>query len=150
MNIAIGSDHGGFELKEKLKTFFETHNYNFKDFGCFSTESVDYPAYAEKTCKALLTENFHGAVLICGTGIGISIAANKIPGIRAALCTSPHMAQMAREHNNANVLCLGGRTTSEELASEIVKTFLETKFQGGRHQNRLDMISNLEQNRTLC
>ena len=114
MNIAIGSDHGGYELKEHLKYFLEENNISFKDLGCYSLESVDYPDYAQKVALSVLNEDYDYGILICGTGIGISIAANKVNGIRAALCTSTHMSTMAREHNNANILCLGGRIRKKE------------------------------------
>lgn len=142
--IYIGCDHGGFALKQEIfKYIKENLALEIEDLGCHDTSSVDYPDYAEKVCKKVVSENAQG-ILICGTGIGISIAANKINGIRCALCSEPFSAEMTRKHNNANVLAMGGRTTGPELAKSIVKAFLSTDFEGGRHQNRLDKISALE------
>ncbi|MBQ2294471.1 MAG: ribose 5-phosphate isomerase B [Spirochaetales bacterium] len=142
--IYIGCDHGGFALKQEIfKYIKEDLALEIEDLGCHDTSSVDYPDYAEKVCKKVVSENAQG-ILICGTGIGISIAANKINGIRCALCSEPFSAEMTRKHNNANVLAMGGRTTGPELAKSIVKAFLSTDFEGGRHQNRLDKIAALE------
>ena len=142
--IYIGCDHGGFALKQEIfKYIKEDLALEIEDLGCHNTSSVDYPDYAEKVCNKVVSENAQG-ILICGTGIGISIAANKINGIRCALCSEPFSAEMTRKHNNANVLAMGGRTTGPELAKSIVKAFLSTDFEGGRHQNRLDKISALE------
>ena len=142
--IYIGCDHGGFALKQEIfKYIKEDLALEIEDLGCHDTSSVDYPDYAEKVCKKVVSENAQG-ILICGTGIGISIAANKINGIRCALCSEPFSAEMTRKHNNANVLAMGGRTTGPELAKSIVKAFLSTNFEGGRHQNRLDKIAALE------
>lgn len=142
--IYIGCDHGGFALKQEiLKYIKEDLAEEAEDLGCDDTSSVDYPDYAEKVCKKVVAENAKG-ILICGTGIGISIAANKIAGIRCALCSEPFSAEMTRRHNNANVLAMGGRTVGSELAKSIVKAFLTTEFEGGRHQKRLDKISALE------
>lgn len=145
--IYIGCDHGGFALKQEIfKYIKEDLVLEIEDLGCYDTSSVDYPDYAEKVCKKVVDENARG-ILICGTGIGISIAANKIDGIRCALCSEPFSAEMTRKHNNANVLAMGGRTTGVELAKSIVKAFLSTDFEGGRHQNRLDKIAVLEKNK---
>ena len=142
--IYIGCDHGGFALKQEIfKYIKEDLALEIEDLGCHDTSSIDYPDYAEKVCKKVVSENAQG-ILICGTGIGISIAANKINGIRCALCSEPFSAEMTRKHNNANVLAMGGRTTGPELAKSIVKAFLSTDFEGGRHQNRLDKITALE------
>lgn len=142
--IYIGCDHGGFALKQEIfKYIKEDLVLEIEDLGCYDTSSVDYPDYAEKVCNKVIAENAQG-ILICGTGIGISIAANKIKGIRCALCSEPFSAEMTRKHNNANVLAMGGRTTGSELAKSIVKAFLSTDFEGGRHQNRLDKIAALE------
>ncbi|MCI9626697.1 MAG: ribose 5-phosphate isomerase B [Clostridia bacterium] len=142
--IAIGSDHGGYELKEQLLQFLEENGYETEDCGTFSGESVDYPDIAEKVAKVVLAGDAERGILICGTGIGISIAANKINGIRAAHCTDPYSARMAREHNNANIIALGGRITGTELAIEILCAYLDAEFQGGRHQRRVDKITALE------
>ncbi len=142
--IYIGCDHGGFALKQEIfKYIKEDLAEEIEDLGCYDTSSVDYPDYAEKVCRKVIAENAKG-ILICGTGIGISIAANKITGIRCALCSEPFSAEMTRRHNNANVLAMGGRTVGTELAKSIVKAFLSTEFEGGRHQKRLDKISALE------
>lgn len=142
--IALGSDHGGYELKEEIKRYLEENGYEVKDFGTFSEESVDYPDIAEEVAKAIVSGQCDRGVLCCGTGIGISIAANKVPGIRAANCSDEYSARMAKEHNNANVLCLGGRVVGKGLAIMIVEEWLNAEFQGGRHQRRIDKITELE------
>ena len=123
--IAIGCDHGGYELKKEIVAYLDQKGIEYKDFGCDSTASVDYPAYARKVAHAILDGSCEKGILICGTGIGISIAANKIPGIRAALCTDCFCAQATREHNDANILALGGRVVGPGLAIKIVQTFPE-------------------------
>lgn len=142
--IAIASDHGGFELKEIIKEYLQEEKYNVKDFGVENGISADYPDIAQVACKSIIDGKCEKAILICGTGIGISIAANKIKGIRAALCSDCFSAKMSVEHNNANVLALGGRVIGSELAKEIVKTYLSGKFQEGRHKTRVDKIHLLE------
>jgi len=145
--IAIGSDHGGYNLKMEIIKHLEKNGYEVKDFGTSSCDSVDYPDIALPVAKAVISGECEKGILVCGTGIGISIAANKVPGIRAALCTDTYMARMAREHNNANVLALGGRVLGPGLALDIVKTFIETPFSGEeRHQRRIDKISSIEKN----
>lgn len=139
--IAIGCDHGGFELKKEILAYLDGKGIAYKDFGCYSTESVDYPEYARKVGHAVADGICEKGILICGTGIGISIAANKIPGIRAALCTDCFCAQATREHNDANVLALGGRVVGPGLAVKIVETFLETPFSNDeRHIRRINLI----------
>ena len=139
--IAIGSDHGGFELKEEIEGFFDEKQIEYKDFGTFSREMVDYSDIAIEVAKAVTEGNYNIGIIICGTGIGVSIAANKVPGIRAALCTDPYMARMAREHNDANMLALGGRVVGVGLALEIVKVFINTPFsQEERHKNRINKL----------
>lgn len=138
--IAIGSDHGGFELKGHIINHLKEQGIDVKDYGTYTEESVDYPDCAVPVCNAVLSGEAERGILICGTGIGISIAANKHDGIRAALCSDVFSAKMAKEHNNANIICLGGRVTGRELAFMIVDTFLEAQFQGGRHQQRIDKI----------
>lgn len=135
--ILIASDHGGFALKEKIKAQFES-TYEWVDLGTHSPESVDYPDFAQKLCEQL--EDGQQGILICGTGIGISISANRYKHIRAALCTDTTMAKFTRLHNDANVLCLGERITGELAAYDIIETFLNTEFEGGRHQRRIDKI----------
>lgn len=144
MRIALGSDHGGFDLKEAIKERLSGKGVDFKDFGTLNSDSVDYPDFAQKVAEAVASGEFDQGILCCGTGIGISIAANKVPGIRAALCGDCFSARMAREHNDANILCMGGRVTGTGLALEIVESWLEAGFQGGRHQRRVDKIAALE------
>ncbi len=143
--IAIGSDHAGFKIKESIKDFFQREGIDYKDFGTNSTESVDYPEFARKVSESVVEFESEKGILVCGTGIGVCIAANKIKGIRAALCHNVNYARMARKHNDANVLCLGGRENTEEESIEIVKAFLATDFEGGRHSNRLSQITKLEE-----
>ena len=139
--IALGCDHGGYELKQEIIKYLEEKNIPYKDFGCHSTEAVDYPIYARMVGKAIQTGECEKGILICGTGIGISIAANKIKVIRAALCTDCFCAEATREHNDANILALGGRVVGPGLAVKIVDTFLNTEFSHAeRHQKRIDLI----------
>jgi ribose 5-phosphate isomerase B len=144
MKIAVGSDHGGYELKESIKELFERRNIEYSDFGTFNTDSVDYPDFAQKVTSAVISGGYDRGILCCGTGIGISMAANKAPGIRAALCGDCYSAKMSRLHNDANVLCMGGRVVGTGLALEIVNTWLQTEFEGGRHQRRVDKITGIE------
>jgi len=143
MDIAIGSDHAGVEMKKEVIAILAGEGYNTIDCGTYNEDSVDYPDIAEQVSLLVLQKNILG-ILVCGTGIGISIAANKIPGIRAALCNDLFAARLAREHNNANILALGARLIGCGLAGEIVKTFVTTDFLGGRHQRRVDKITVLE------
>lgn len=142
--IAIGSDHGGFELKEHIKKHLEKRSLEYKDFGCYDENSVDYPDIAEKVCNAINSGDADKGILVCGTGIGISIAANKIDGIRAAHCHDVYSAEMTKRHNNANVICMGGRVIGRELAFKIIDAWLDAEFEGGRHQKRIDKIHALE------
>lgn len=143
--IAIGSDHGGLELKNHIKGHLLERGISVKDFGVFTEDSVDYPDCAKPVCEAVLSGGGEvKGILCCGTGIGISIAANKFKGIRAALCSDVFSAKMAKEHNNANVICLGGRVTGRELAFMIADTWLDAEFQGGRHADRIAKIHELE------
>lgn len=143
MKVAIGSDHGGYQLKEKIKQLLEDLDISYEDFGTDSEESVDYPDFAEGVAKGVADEEYERGILICGTGIGMSIAANKIDGVRAALCHDLFSAQATREHNNSNVLTMGARVIGDQLALEIVKTWLGSDFDGGRHQRRIDKIAKL-------
>ena len=138
--IFLSSDHGGFELKEKVKSFLIDNNFEYEDLGCSSLEPVDYPDFAKLLSKKIKDNNNSKGILFCGTGIGISMAANRFPHIRAALCTSVEMASKSRKHNDANVLALGGRILEDKLALEIVKEFLQTDFEAGRHSFRVDKI----------
>ena len=140
MIIAIASDHAGYELKEIIKDYFDMNSIVFIDFGTNSTESVDYPVYAKKVCKSIQTGECNFGVLVCGTGIGMSIAANKHKNIRAACCHETFSAKMARLHNDANVVTLGSRVVGSGLALEIIQKFLSVDFEGGRHSGRLSMI----------
>ncbi len=143
MRIALGCDHAGFELKEKIKDYLVSMGYEILDLGCHSTRSVDYPEYGVRVARAVACGQAKRGILICGTGIGMSIVANRIPGVRAALCHELLTTRMARLHNNANVLVIGGRIIGEVLALEMVKIFLETPFEGGRHERRVKMIENI-------
>ena len=138
--IFLSSDHGGFELKEKVKSFLIDNNFEYEDLGCPSLEPVDYPDFAKLLSKKIKDKNNSKGILFCGTGIGISMAANRFPHIRAALCTSVEMASKSRKHNDANVLALGGRILQDKLALEIVKEFLQTEFEAGRHSLRVNKI----------
>lgn len=144
MKIAIGCDHGGFELKNEIIKFLEGEKYEVKDFGTYSTDSCDYPDIALPVAEAVAAKEFDFGILICGTGIGIGISANKVPGIRAALCSDTFSAHATREHNNANILTMGQRVVGVGLAIDIVKTFLSSKYEGGRHENRLNKITEIE------
>lgn len=144
MLVAIGSDHGGFNLKEEIKKMFTEQNIEFRDFGTHSAESIDYPEISQKIGQAVMSGECTRGIIICGTGIGVCIAANKIKGIRAALCHDVFSAQMSREHNDANVLTMGERVIGPGLACMIVSTWLNTEFAGGRHGRRVDKISALE------
>ncbi len=144
MKIYISSDHGGYNLKGYVKKYVSESGYEIEDLGTNSEESVDYPDYAEKLCKKVF-ENKAKGILICGTGIGMSMSANKMKGIRAALCGNEYLAKMSRRHNNSNVLCLGGRVIGEELACNIVKVWLETDFsKEERHHKRVGKINKLD------
>ncbi|MDR1114387.1 MAG: ribose 5-phosphate isomerase B [Candidatus Margulisbacteria bacterium] len=139
--LVLAADHGGFELKEIIKNFLvELGGYAVTDLGTNSTESVDYPEYGRKAAAAVASGQAERGIIFCGTGIGISIAANKIAGIRAANCTSEYLAEMSRRHNDANILALGGRLVEPELAKKIVKIWLDTPFDGGRHERRVKQI----------
>jgi ribose 5-phosphate isomerase B len=142
--IAIGSDHGGYELKTQVVSFLMEKGFEVKDYGTFNRESVDYPDYGLAVAEAVKNGECEKGIVICGTGLGISIAANKVPGVRAALCMNSFMARMSREHNNANVLALGGRVLGVELAMDIVDTWLKAEFSGGRHGRRVGKIFEIE------
>ena len=145
MTLAIGCDHGGFELKQEILSVLEELNIEFIDYGTDSLNSVDYPDFGEKVSQAVSTGKTERGILICGTGIGMSIVANKFPKIRASLCNDLYTAKMSRFHNDANILVLGGRVVGKGLAKEIVKIWLNTPFEGGRHCVRLDKITQIEE-----
>ena len=142
--IAIGCDHGGFELKNHVIKYLQGKGYEVKDYGTYSEESVDYPDCAKPVCEAVISGEAENGILFCGTGIGISMAANKYKGIRAALCSDVYSAKMTKQHNNANIICMGGRVIGRELAFMIVDAWLETEFEGGRHANRIAKIHEIE------
>ncbi|MBE6720826.1 MAG: ribose 5-phosphate isomerase B [Ruminococcaceae bacterium] len=147
--ISIGSDHAGFPLKEEIKKFLDEKGVEYKDVGCYSTESTDYAISAQKACDLVVSGECDKAVLVCGTGIGISMAANKVKGIRAAACSDYFGAKYARLHNDANCLCLGARITGVGSAIELVDVFLNTEFEGGRHQRRIDQIADIQNGKKL-
>ena len=144
MKIAIGCDHGGYLLKQDILIWLEEHDIDFEDVGCFSTESVDYPVYAEKVARAVAAGECSKGIVICTTGIGVSIVANKVKGIRCGLCSDPLSASLTRRHNNTNMLAMGAGIIGQNLALEIVDVWLTTEFEGGRHQRRIDKIMALE------
>ena len=143
MKIAVASDHGGYLLKETVKKHLEDRGIEVLDLGTHSEESVDYPVYGRLCGETVANGEADLGVVCCGTGIGISIAANKVKGIRCGLCTSVEMAHLTKQHNNANILALGGTTTAPELALAIVDEWLDTEFEGGRHQRRVDMLNEM-------
>ena len=144
MKIAIASDHGGYALKNELLPYITELGHEFRDFGCYSTDSIDYPDIAFPAAEAVASGEFDRGILICGTGIGISIAANKVKGIRCAHCTDSLSAEMTRRHNDANVLALGAGITGPNLAKRIVEVFLNTEFEGGRHARRVGQLDSIQ------
>lgn len=144
MKIAIAADHGGFELKDSMVEYIKSLGNEVMDLGTNSADSVDYPDYAKKVCEEIQQGNSDLGILICGTGIGMSLAANKFEGIRAVCVSDVYSAKMSRNHNNANVLCIGARVIGDEVAKLIIKTFLENEFEAGRHQRRVDKIMAFE------
>jgi ribose 5-phosphate isomerase B len=141
----IASDHGGLDLKEAVKKFLGERNIAVRDLGTLNSESVDYPDFGEKAARAVARGEAEKGILICGTGIGMSIVANKFPGVRAALATDEFTARMAKEHNNANIIVMGGRVLTPEEACRMVSVWLDAVFEGGRHQRRLDKIAQIEE-----
>ncbi len=144
MRIALGADHAGFELKQKIKDYLAKQGYEVKDEGTVSNESVDYPDFAKSVGEDVAGNSVDRGILVCGSGIGMAIAANKVPGVRAANVSTEYEAQMSREHNDANVLAIGARILDEPSAMKIVDTWLKTDFAGGRHQRRVDKIADIE------
>ena len=142
--IIMASDHAGFDLKNTLVEQLKNDGYDVEDAGTYSKDSCDYPVFAEKACRYMLDGKAELCILVCGTGIGMSMAANKVKGIRAACCSDTYSAKYTRLHNDANVLCMGARVVGEGLAYEIAKVFLETEFEGGKHLRRINLISDLE------
>jgi len=150
MNIALASDHAGFEMKEMIARFLTGRGAAFMDLGSRAGESVDYVDYAAAAAEAVLAGTCDRAILVCGTGIGMAMAANKFPGIRATVCWTPATAEMARRHNDSNCLTLGGRVLDDQTALEIVRIWLETPFDGGRHERRLAKIAEIEKKTCGC
>ena len=144
--IAIASDHGGFDLKKSVMGVLEDEGFEIDDLGTSSAESVDYPDFGIKLAQAILEQKVDRGIVICGTGVGMSIVVNRFPGIRGTLCSDIYTAKMCREHNDSNILIMGGRVISKDLALEIVRIWLKTEFEGGRHQRRLDKINEIDAN----
>ncbi|NMB46039.1 MAG: ribose 5-phosphate isomerase B [Firmicutes bacterium] len=142
--IAIGSDHAAFQFKEDIKAYLDAKGIKYQDFGCFSKDRTDYPIYGEKVANAVASGECERGLLFCGTGVGISLAANKVPGIRAVVCTDCYSAALSRRHNDANILALGARVVGIDLAKMIIDTWLNAEFEGGRHADRVAMISAIE------
>ena len=147
--IAIGNDHVGYELKEAVIEVLKEHGLEYKDFGTYSPERANYPVYGQKVALAVASGECDRGILLCGTGVGISIAANKVKGIRAVVCSEPYSAKLAKEHNNANILAMGARVIGPELAKMIVENWLTAEFQGGRHEERVNLISQIENGEIL-
>ena len=144
MKIAIAADHGGYKLKEEIKPYIESLGHTVTDLGTYSEDSVDYPDYAAPCARAVVSGEADRGIVICGTGIGISIAANKIKGVRCGLCTDPVMARLTREHNDANMLAMGAGIIGPNLAKKITEVFLTTEFEGGRHERRVGLLDAIE------
>ena len=144
MKIAIGCDHGGYLLKQDILIWLEENDYEFEDFGCYNTESVDYPVYAEKVARAVASGECEKGIVICTSGIGVSMAANKVKGIRCALCGDSYSAEMTRRHNDANVLAMGAGIIGPNMAKKITEVFLTTAFEGGRHARRVGLLDNIQ------
>lgn len=144
MKIILGADHGGYELKNSISEWLKTQGHEIKDIGAFSSESVDYPDYSKIVGEEVVKGNFDRGVLVCGSGVGISIAANKVKGVRAVLCHDVVIARLSREHNDTNIIAMGGRFIAKELAYEILNVWINTEFSGGRHSKRIEKISLLE------
>lgn len=147
MKIAIGSDHVGYPLKKHIIDYLSEKGYECVDFGADSEERTDYPIYGKRVAYAVVSGEYDKGILICGTGIGISLAANKVKGIRAAVCSEPYSARLSRQHNNANIVAFGARVIGSATAEMIVNEFLSAEYEGGRHQKRIDMISEIESER---
>ena len=145
MKIAIGNDHAAVEMKTEIKAYLESKGHEVINFGTDTSDSCDYPVYGQKVAEAVASGQVEEGVLICGTGIGISLAANKVPGIRAAVCSEPVSARLAKQHNDANIIAFGARIVGLEEAKAIVDAFFDAKFEGGRHQRRIDLITAVEE-----
>ncbi len=149
MKIAIAADHGAFELKTSIIEHLKEKGIEYYDFGCYSKESVDYPRFAYRASKAVADGDYDFGVICCTTGLGVSMAANKVKGVRAAVCTNEMLAEMTRRHNNANVICMGQNVVTTELANRMVDIFLSTEFEGGRHQRRVDLLTAIENGESI-
>lgn len=150
MKIAIASDHVGLELKPIIVDYLKELGHEVEDFGPYSTERTDYPKYGKKVAEEVVGKRADAGILICGTGVGISISANKVKGIRAVVCSEPYTAQLSKQHNNTNILAFGSRVVGSELAKMIVKAWLDADFEGGRHENRVKMIGEIEDQYLNC
>jgi len=144
MKLAIGSDHVGWELKQEISEYVQSLGHETVDFGAYSSERTDYPKYGKKVAEEVASGQFDGGILICGTGVGISISANKVKGIRAVVCSEPYTAKLSKQHNNTNIVAFGSRVVGVDLAKMIVKEWLEASYEGGRHAKRVDMIGEIE------
>ena len=147
--IAIGNDHAGFELKDAVISVLNELGLEYKDFGCYNTDKAEYPVYAQKVADSIISGECERGILLCGTGIGISIAANKVKGIRAAVCSDPFSAKMSKIHNDSNILAMGARVVGSEVAKMILKEWLSVEFEGGRHKERIDQIASIEKGEKL-
>lgn len=145
MKLAIGCDHVALDLKKEIIEYVESLGHEIEDLGPFTDERTDYPIYGQKVAKAVANKEYDRGILICGTGVGISIAANKVKGIRAVCCSEPYSAKLSREHNDSNILAFGARVIGSELAKMIVKEWLDAEYEGGRHQRRIDMLAEIEE-----
>lgn len=144
MKIAIGSDHVGLEIKKSIIEYLEELGHEVKDFGAYTAERTNYPIYGKKVADAIVSKEYECGVLICGTGIGISLAANKVKGIRAAVCSEPYSAKLSKQHNNSNIIAFGARVVGVDLAKMIVKEWLDAEYEGGRHARRVDLLTKIE------
>lgn len=144
MKIAIGSDHVGLEIKKSIIEYLEELGHEVKDFGAYTDERTNYPIYGKKVADAIVSKEYECGVLICGTGIGISLAANKVKGIRAAVCSEPYSAKLSKQHNNSNIIAFGARVVGVDLAKMIVKEWLDAEYEGGRHARRVDLLTKIE------
>jgi ribose 5-phosphate isomerase B len=147
--LAIGSDHVGLALKEEIKKYLDEKGIQYKDFGCYSTERTNYPIYGQKVAKAVVAGEYEKGILFCGTGVGISLAANKVKGVRAVVCSDCYTAVLSKQHNNSNILSLGSRVVGVDLAKMIVDGWLNAEFEGERHQTRIDMLREIEEGKDL-
>lgn len=149
MKIALAADHGAFELKESIKQHLDEKMIEYHDFGCYSKESVDYPRYAFYAANAVAKKEYDFGIICCTTGLGVSMAANKVKGIRAAVCTNEMLAEMTRRHNNANVICMGQNVVTPELANKMIDIFISTEFEGGRHERRVNLLADIENGKEI-